>query len=56
MRLNQSYIFKENLNITFTYKDRNDNPLSDKSAIFQSFIFPSKNHSQGALAEVTKPI
>lgn len=54
MRLNHSYIFKENSHITFTYKDPSDQPLSKHPSMFQSLIFTRPNDSRGPLAEITK--
>lgn len=50
MRLNQSYIFKENVNITFTYKDRTDNSFLKNKNVFQSVIFSNPNDARGPLA------
>ena len=54
MRLNHSYIFKENPHITFTYKEQSDAPLSRHPSIFQSLIFTKSNDSRDPLAELTK--
>jgi folylpolyglutamate synthase/dihydropteroate synthase len=50
MRLNQSYISKENVNITFTYKDRTDNSFFKNKNVFQSVIFSKPNDVRGPLA------
>lgn len=54
MRLNHSYIFKENPHVTFTYKDHSDPPFSKHPSVFQSLIFTRPNESRGPLAELTK--
>lgn len=54
MRLNHSYIFKENPHVTFTYKDHSDQPYSKHQSVFQSVILTRPNHSRGPLVELTK--
>ena len=50
MRLNQSCIFKENINVTFTYNDHYQTHTQKNNNIFQSVILTKPNDSRGPLA------
>jgi hypothetical protein len=49
MRLNQSVVFKENVNVTFTFNDPSQ-PNKENNPLFQSLIYHHKNDSRGPLA------